>query len=77
MGWEQYCSHKVVGTYNGIHLNGGKPYGGYSLYNRTPSNFVIKIPDAIPSVFCSLRLWVQTRSSLSHAKRARVPIRFR
>lgn len=49
MGWEQYCSHKIVGTYNGIHLNGGKSYGGYSLYNRTPSNFVIKIPDAIPS----------------------------
>ncbi|KAF5861604.1 hypothetical protein ETB97_012770 [Aspergillus alliaceus] len=43
------CSHKVVGTYNGIHLHGGKSYGGYSLYNRTPSNFVIKIPDAIPS----------------------------
>ncbi|KAE8386376.1 chaperonin 10-like protein [Aspergillus alliaceus] len=39
----------VVGTYNGIHLHGGKSYGGYSLYNRTPSNFVIKIPDAIPS----------------------------
>ncbi|KAE8136369.1 chaperonin 10-like protein [Aspergillus pseudotamarii] len=49
MGWEQYCSHKIVGTYNGIHLNGGKSYGGYSLYNRTPSNFVIKIPDSIPS----------------------------
>ena len=49
MGWEQYCSHKIVGTYNSIHLNGGKSYGGYSLYNRTPSNFVIKIPDSIPS----------------------------
>lgn len=39
----------MVGTYNGTFANGGKSYGGYSLYNRSPSSFVIKIPDAIPS----------------------------
>lgn len=48
MGLEQYCT-KIVGTYNSVHFNGGKSYGGYALYNRTPSHFVVKIPDAIPS----------------------------
>ncbi|KAJ5150848.1 NADP-dependent alcohol dehydrogenase 7 [Penicillium canariense] len=47
-GLEQHCK-RIVGTYNGIYANGGKSYGGYSLYNRSPSHFVIKIPDAIPS----------------------------
>lgn len=49
MGWENYCSHKFVGTYNSVHYNGGKSYGGYALYNRVPSHFAVKIPDAIPS----------------------------
>lgn len=49
MGLEQYCGHKLVGTYNSVHLNGGKSYGGYGLYNRVPSHFAIKIPDSIPS----------------------------
>lgn len=48
MGLEQYCS-KFVPTYDGIHLNGGKSYGGYALYNRCPAHFVVKIPDSIPS----------------------------
>lgn len=48
-GMEQYCSRKFVGTYNDRHFNGGKTYGGYALYNRSPSHFVFKIPDAIPS----------------------------
>lgn len=47
MGSEQYCS-KMVGTYNGVYMNGGKSYGGYALYNRAPSHFVVKIPDSIP-----------------------------
>ncbi|KAJ5112899.1 NADP-dependent alcohol dehydrogenase 7 [Penicillium angulare] len=47
-GFEQHCN-RMTGTYNGTYLNGGKSFGGYSLYNRTPSHFVIKIPDAIPS----------------------------
>ncbi|KAL2827085.1 chaperonin 10-like protein [Aspergillus pseudoustus] len=49
MGWENYCSHKFVGTYNNVHFNGGKSYGGYALYNRAPSHFVIKIPDGVSS----------------------------
>ncbi|KAJ5721972.1 NADP-dependent alcohol dehydrogenase 7 [Penicillium malachiteum] len=47
-GLEQFCN-RMVGTYNGTYANGGKSYGGYSLYNRSPSHFVVKIPDAIPS----------------------------
>lgn len=47
-GLPQHCN-RMVGTYNGTFANGGKSYGGYSLYNRSPSSFVIKIPDAIPS----------------------------
>ncbi|KAJ5162507.1 NADP-dependent alcohol dehydrogenase 7 [Penicillium capsulatum] len=47
-GQEQFCT-RMVGTYNGTYANGGKSYGGYSLYNRSPSHFVIKIPDAISS----------------------------
>lgn len=39
----------MAGTYNSTFMNGGKSYGGYALYNRTPSHFVVKIPDAIPS----------------------------
>lgn len=47
-GLPQHCN-RMTGTYNGVYPNGGKSYGGYSLYNRTPSAFVIKIPDAISS----------------------------
>lgn len=47
-GMEQYCSKSVL-TFNSRHLNGGVAYGGYGLYNRSPSHFVFKIPDAIPS----------------------------
>lgn len=53
MGLEQYCPVHRVGTYNGVHLNGGKSYGGYALYNRSPSHFVIKIPDSIPSALAA------------------------
>ncbi|KAJ5790000.1 uncharacterized protein N7518_007011 [Penicillium psychrosexuale] len=45
---EQFCN-KMVGTYNGVYANGGKSYGGYATYNRSPSHFVIKIPGAISS----------------------------
>lgn len=47
-GLEQHCN-RMVGTYNGTYANGGKSYGGYALYNRSPAHFVIKIPDTIPS----------------------------
>jgi alcohol dehydrogenase (NADP+) len=49
MGREAYCTKHFVGTYNGTFMNGGKSMGGYALYNRSPSHFVIPIPDAIPS----------------------------
>lgn len=45
---QQHCNHHV-GTYNGTYANGGNSYGGYSLYNRSPSTFVLKIPDALTS----------------------------
>lgn len=48
-GKENYCSQKVVGTYNSLHYDNGKSYGGYAKYNRVPGHFAIKIPDAIPS----------------------------
>ncbi|RMJ21209.1 alcohol dehydrogenase [Aspergillus sp. HF37] len=48
-GNESYCGVHMAGTYNSTFLNGGKSYGGYALYNRTPSHFVVKIPAAIPS----------------------------
>ncbi|KAL4971631.1 chaperonin 10-like protein [Aspergillus desertorum] len=46
---EPYCNKHFAGTYNGVFMNGGKSYGGYALYNRSPAHFAIKIPDAIPS----------------------------
>jgi D-arabinose 1-dehydrogenase-like Zn-dependent alcohol dehydrogenase len=48
-GLEQYCDVHLTGTYNSTYLNGDKSYGGYALYHRAPSHFVIKIPDAISS----------------------------
>jgi alcohol dehydrogenase (NADP+) len=49
MGLENYCSRKLVGTYNDTFLNGEKSFGGYALYTRSPSHFVVKIPDSVPS----------------------------
>ncbi|EED12604.1 zinc-binding alcohol dehydrogenase, putative [Talaromyces stipitatus ATCC 10500] len=48
-GNERYCGRHWAGTYDGVFMNGDKSYGGYALYNRTPSHFVVKIPDSIPS----------------------------
>ncbi|CAJ2511251.1 Uu.00g068760.m01.CDS01 [Anthostomella pinea] len=47
-GDENYCD-KVVGTYNSKHFNGDASQGGYATYHRSPSHFVIKIPDGVPS----------------------------
>jgi alcohol dehydrogenase (NADP+) len=47
-GRENYC-HLHVGTYNSVHINGGKSYGGYARYKRAPSHFVVKIPDRLSS----------------------------
>ncbi|KAL3480874.1 chaperonin 10-like protein [Aspergillus californicus] len=46
---EPYCTRHFAGTYNGQYLNGGKSYGGYALYHRSPAHFVIRIPDAVSS----------------------------
>ncbi|KAL1973101.1 hypothetical protein VTN31DRAFT_6643 [Thermomyces dupontii] len=46
-GYEQYCRHLVT-TYNGVYINGGKSYGGYASYHRSPAHFAIKIPDGLP-----------------------------
>lgn len=48
-GREQYCGNHFAGTYNGTFMNGGTSYGGYALYHRAPSRFVIKIPDELSS----------------------------
>lgn len=34
-------------TFNARHRNGGKAYGGYALYHRCPSHFVVKIPKGL------------------------------
>ncbi|KAL2817475.1 chaperonin 10-like protein [Aspergillus cavernicola] len=46
---EPYCKRHFTGTYNGQFMNGGKSYGGYALYNRSPAHFVVKIPDSLSS----------------------------
>lgn len=58
----------MAGTYNSTFLNGSRSYGGYALYNRSPSHFVVKIPDAIPSAEAAPMLCggVTTYSPLRH-----------
>lgn len=46
---EPYCRKHFAGTYNSVFMNGGKSYGGYALYNRSPAHFAIKIPDELSS----------------------------
>ncbi|EXF75055.1 subtilisin Carlsberg [Colletotrichum fioriniae PJ7] len=46
VGEENYCT-KRVNTYNSLHRNGSQTQGGYALYHRCPSYFVIKIPKGI------------------------------
>ncbi|KAE8418586.1 chaperonin 10-like protein [Aspergillus pseudocaelatus] len=67
-GLEQYCPNLMGGTYNSKHWNGDKSYGGYALYHRSPSRFVIKIPDAIPSAMAAPMLCggITTYSPLRH-----------
>lgn len=43
---ENYCRDTQL-TYNTNFRNGGKAYGGYALYHRSPSHFVVKIPDGL------------------------------
>ncbi|KAK4236959.1 chaperonin 10-like protein [Achaetomium macrosporum] len=67
-GMENYCQKAFVGTYNGVYLNGGESYGGYALYHRAPSHFVVKIPDSIPSAEAAPMLCggVTTYTPLKH-----------
>ncbi|KAJ6782824.1 hypothetical protein PWT90_07010 [Aphanocladium album] len=44
---EPYCVNGNVNTYGSLHRNGDKAYGGYALYHRAPSHFVVKIPDGV------------------------------
>jgi D-arabinose 1-dehydrogenase-like Zn-dependent alcohol dehydrogenase len=57
-----------VGTYNSTHLNGGKSYGGYALYHRAPSHFVVKIPEGLSSAEAAPMLCggVTTYTPLKH-----------
>ncbi|KAJ6441342.1 NADP-dependent alcohol dehydrogenase [Purpureocillium lavendulum] len=43
---ENYCRRRI-GTYASKHRNGSKTQGGYALYHRAPSHFVVKIPDGL------------------------------
>lgn len=43
---ENYCKSRV-NTYAAKHRNGGTAWGGYAMYHRAPSHFVIKIPDGL------------------------------
>ncbi|KAI9650378.1 hypothetical protein NHQ30_000391 [Ciborinia camelliae] len=47
-GTQQYCAHQTA-TYNSKWADGSKSYGGYADYWRGSGDFVIKIPDSIPS----------------------------
>lgn len=47
-GDENYCD-KMVFTYNAKHFNGGAAQGGYATYHRSPSHFVVPIPDGVES----------------------------
>ncbi|VUC30451.1 unnamed protein product [Clonostachys rosea] len=45
-GEENYCT-KRINTYDSIHRNGDQAQGGYALYHRCPSHFVVKIPQGV------------------------------
>lgn len=45
---ENYCD-KIVWAYNSTHFNGDNNTGGFSTYHRSPSHFVVKIPDGLES----------------------------
>ncbi|CAG8089439.1 unnamed protein product [Penicillium salamii] len=48
-GNEKYCTQMWTGTYGGRYLDGSMSYGGYSLYNRVPAHFAVKVPEKISS----------------------------
>ncbi|KAK7229405.1 hypothetical protein V2G26_001575 [Clonostachys chloroleuca] len=66
-GDDQYCT-KQVGTFGGHHFNGGVVYGGFALYHRCPSHFVIKIPEGVSSADAATMMCggITTYSPLRH-----------
>ncbi|KAL7758403.1 hypothetical protein ACKLNR_012930 [Fusarium oxysporum f. sp. zingiberi] len=49
-GRPNYCARNRALTYGAVYPDGkGMSYGGYADYNRTNSNFVVKIPDGLSS----------------------------
>jgi uncharacterized zinc-type alcohol dehydrogenase-like protein len=49
-GEEQYCLRGNVATYNGRQRDGAPTYGGYSTSITVDEGYVLRIPDALPSV---------------------------
>ncbi|KAM0718350.1 hypothetical protein Q7P37_005419 [Cladosporium fusiforme] len=49
---ENYCAHRI-GTYADKHRNGSKSQGGYALFHRAPSHFVVKIPTGLAPEFAA------------------------
>ncbi|MBK5122225.1 NAD(P)-dependent alcohol dehydrogenase [Burkholderia sp. R-69980] len=47
-GLEQYCSGKLVMTYNSVDRHGQPTHGGYSEKIVVDEDFVLRIPEAIP-----------------------------
>lgn len=47
-GEENYCD-KIVWAYGTPHFNGDINTGGYATYHRSPSHFVVKIPEGLES----------------------------
>uniref|UniRef100_A0A8H7TP24 alcohol dehydrogenase (NADP(+)) n=1 Tax=Bionectria ochroleuca TaxID=29856 RepID=A0A8H7TP24_BIOOC len=66
-GDDQYCT-KQVGTFGGHHFNGGVAYGGFALYHRCPSHFVIRIPEGVSSADAATMMCggITTYSPLRH-----------
>jgi len=56
-GWVNHCP-KMVNTFDGKFENGDKSYGGYADYNRAQGDFVVQIPESIPSADAGT-LWVE------------------
>lgn len=47
-GEENYCE-EIVYAYNSKHFNGDVNTGGFATHHRSPSHFVVKIPDGLES----------------------------
>lgn len=65
---EPYCVNGNINTYGSLHRNGDKAYGGYALYHRAPSHFVVKIPDGLAPEYAAPMLCggVTVYSPLKH-----------